>query len=141
MKQAKKIQVYKDIAEQIKKKYKIDFSIEEIHSVTQSQFKMMGYGFSKGIGIHIPYIGKFVPFDMDTYSADVIIPNKILQQELRDAGKEEEATTAYMESYEKYKKIKSQKANEIGMTAEEVIAVPNVDESNDNLDLFRKLRQ
>ena len=136
----KKIQVYKDIAEQIKKKYKVEFSIEEIHSITQSQFKIMGYGFSKGIGIHIPYIGKFVPFDMDSYSADVIIPNKILQQELRDKGREEDATTAYMESYEKYKKIKSQKANELGMTAEEVMAVPNVDASNDNLDLFRNLR-
>lgn len=140
MNKDKKIQVYKDIVEEIKAKYKVDFSIEEIHSITQSQFKIMGYGFSKGIGIHIPYIGKFVPFDMDTYSADVIIPNKILQQELRDAGKEEEATTAYKESYEKYKKIKSLKANELGMTAEEVVAVPNLDESNDNLDLFKNLR-
>lgn len=140
MNKDKKIQVYKDIVEEIKAKYKVDFSIEEIHSITQSQFKIMGYGFSKGIGIHIPYIGKFVPFDMDTYSADVIIPNKILQQELRDAGKEEEATTAYLESYEKYKKIKSLKANELGMTAEEVVAVPNLDESNDNLDLFKNLR-
>lgn len=141
MKKEKKIAVYTDIAKEIKEKYGTDISIEEIHSITQSQFKIMGYGFSKGVGIHIPYIGKFVPFDMDAYSKDVILPNKELQKALRDEGRDDDATTAYMESYEKYKKIKHQKANEVGLTAEQLIAIPNLDESSDTLNLFKNLRQ
>ena len=141
MKKENKIKIYTDIAAEVKKKFGIDYSIEEIHSITQSEFKIMGYGFSKGIGIHIPYIGKFLPFDMDAYSENVIIPNKILQQELRDQGRDEEASTVYLDSYRKFQKIKHEKANEIGLTAEELMAVPNLDESSDSLDLFRNLRQ
>lgn len=140
MTKEEKIEVYKDIANKVKDKFGIEYSIEEIHSITQSQFKILAYAFSKFIGIQLPYLGKFVPFDMDGYSKNVIIPNKELQQELVEAEKFEEANSAFLDSYRTFVKVKASKANEPELTVEQVMALPSVNQESDSLDLFRKLR-
>lgn len=140
MNKEEKVDIYIDIAAQVKKKFGKDFSLAQIHSIANSQFAIAAYGFNKGIGSQFPVIGKVVPFDMDTYTKNVILPNKELQQQLREEGKIDEAVDAYLDSYKTYKKIKHTKANEKGLTAEEVMLIPNLEGTSDTLDIFKNLR-
>ena len=140
MLKADKIKIFTEIQKELKEELKIDISLEEINSVVNSQFKIMAYGFSKGIGSHIQYIGKFIPFDMDRYSEKIIIPNKQLQAQLKEENDEIKAKAVFVDSYKRYKSLIRETAEEKEMSAEEVMSVPNIDGSTDNLNIFKDLR-
>lgn len=140
MLQEDKIKLYKEIEKEIKEELGIETSLEEINSVVLSQFKIMAYGFSKGVSSHISYVGKFIPFDMDYYTEKMILPNKKLQEELQKQGKMIEAKDAFINSYRNYKKAIADKNQEPVISAQELINIPNLDGSTDNLDIFKNLR-
>ena len=135
-----RFKIYEEIKKEIKEKFKEDFSIEEIDSIVQSQFKIMSYGFTKNLSTIIPHIGKFVPIDKDYYDTHIINPNKKLQQELIDEGREMEAREAYLKSMKQYKGLISEKRNAPLLDANEVISIVNIDNVPDTLDIFKNLR-
>lgn len=140
MLKADKVKIFTEIQKELKDELGEELSLEEINSVVNSQFKIMAYGFSKGIGSYLQYLGKFIPFDMDHYSEKVIIPNKQLQQELRDADEDIKARKVYIDSYRRYKQLVKNKGKEKEIPAEEVMNIPNIDGSTDNLNIFKDLR-
>ena len=135
-----KIKVYKEIEEELQKEFGVTTSLEEIDSVVMSQFKIMAYGFSKGVSTHLPYIGKFIPFDMDYYTEKMILPNKELQRKLQEEGRDIDAKDAFINSYRNFKKAISEKNQEPIISAQELINIPYIDGSTDNLDIFKNLR-
>lgn len=140
MNKEERLKIYEEVQKEIKEEQNIHIPFSEIHSIVESQFKIMMYGFTKGIGSHLPMIGKFIPFDMDFYSENVILPNKELQRKLREEGNEEEATIVFKDSISRYKKVVKEKGQEETIKAVNIIKIPNVDGSTDTLDLFKSLR-
>ena len=140
MNKTERLQIYEELKQEVLEEFGEDLSYAEIHSVVESQFKIMMYGFSKGVGTHLPLFGKFIPFDMDFYAEKVIIPNKELQQKLRDEGNDEEATLVFIDSINRFKKVVKEKGMEDTVTANMLVRIPNVDGSTDGLDIFKNLR-
>lgn len=140
MNKEERLTIYEEVQQEMKQEMDVDISFGEIHSIVESQFKIMMYGFSKGIGTHLPMVGKFIPFDMDFYSENVILPNKALQQKLREEGNEEEASIVFKDSLTRYKKVVKEKGQEETIKAVNLVKIPNVDGSTDGLDLFKSLR-
>lgn len=135
-----KVKLYKEIQAELLDEQDIEISLEEIHSIVNSQFKIMAYGFSKGIGTVLPYVGKFIPFDMDYYSEKIIIPNKKLQSELIEQGQADVAKQVFIDSYKRYRQVVKETANEKEIDIEELLTIPNIDGSSDNLNIFKDLR-
>lgn len=135
-----KLAIYTEVQRLVKEDSKVDISIAEIHSIVESQFKIMMYGFSKDVGSALPIIGKFIPFDMNTYAEEVIIPNKELQRQLTAADRDDEARAANVKSYAGYRKLLKNIANQPEVDAMSLISIPNVDGSTDGLDIFKEFR-
>lgn len=135
-----RLKIYNDIQKEIAENHKEEISIQEIDSIVQSQFKIMVYGFTKGIATSIPLIGKFIPIDHEYYKKHVIEPNKRLQRELIAEGREEDAKVAYVASVKSYQSLVSEKKNAATLTAESVIALTNHDNIPETLDIFKNLR-
>ena len=135
-----RLAIYKEVQNEIKDEMKEDIEFSEIHSVVESQFKIMMYGFSKGVATHLPMFGKFINFDMDFYSEKVILPNKALQSKLREEGNDDEAKMVFIDSIKRFKKVVKEKGQEETIKAVTLIKIPNVDGSTDDLNIFKNLR-
>lgn len=140
MDKATRLRFYEEIKEEVNNEMGEDLPMAELHSIIDSQFKIMMYGFSKGVPTHLPMFGKFIPFDMDFYAEKVIIPNKALQKELREQGNEEEASLVFKDSIARFKKVVKEKGQEETIKANTLVKIPNVDGSTDGLDIFKNLR-
>mgnify|MGYP003615838007 CR=1 FL=1 len=140
MDKATRLRFYEEIKEEVNNEMGEDLPMAELHSIIDSQFKIMMYGFSKGVPTHLPMFGKFIPFDMDFYAEKVIIPNKELQKQLREQGNEEEASLVFKDSIARFKKVVKEKGQEETIKANTLVKIPNVDGSTDGLDIFKNLR-
>ena len=140
MDKATRLRFYEEIKEEINNEMGEDLPMAELHSIIDSQYKIMMYGFSKGVPTHLPMFGKFIPFDMDFYAEKVIIPNKELQKQLREQGNEEEASLVFKDSIARFKKVVKEKGQEETIKANTLVKIPNVDGSTDGLDIFKNLR-
>lgn len=140
MTKEERIKIYEEVQKEVLAENNEEVSIAEIHSIIESQFKIMMYGFNKGVSCTLPYIGKFIAFNMDFYAEKVIIPNKELQLKLREKGRDNEATLIYIDSMNRYKQAVKTKVKEEEIDANVLINIPNLDGSTDTLDIFKNLR-
>ena len=72
MNKTERLQIYEELKQEVLEEFGEDLSYAEIHSVVESQFKIMMYGFSKGVGTHLPLFGKFIP--------STLLSNRILRR-------------------------------------------------------------
>lgn len=59
------------IRKQVKDKYDLDISEEEIHDIVESQIKGAVFGFKKGVSVKLPVFGKFLFIDRKKTSEEI----------------------------------------------------------------------
>lgn len=140
MKKEEKIQMFTEVQQELKNELGIDLSVEEVHNVFISQFKIMAYGLIKGIATTIPFFGKFIPGLKDFYKDNFIIPNRKQQQVFIDAGDLESATKIYKESLDAVQAHKKKSAVLPSFSAEQVLAYNNHVDIPDDLDIIKNMK-
>lgn len=131
--------IYKDIQKEVKERFNIDLSLQEINSVTQSQYKIAVHCFTKGFAVALPFIGTFVPIDFSYYVDNLIEPNKKKQQALIDEGREEEAVISMKESIANYKRLIKDKRQGV-TSADTVIHSPSIGEIPETVDIYKTFK-
>lgn len=131
--------IYEEVQKSVKDKYNVDISLQEINNIVNAQYKIAVYGFTKGFAIALPYLGTFVPVDLDHYVEHLIEPNKKKQKQLIAEGKEQEAKESMIESIAVYKKLVKEK-KEGTTSAGTVIQSPSIGEIPDIVDIFKTFK-
>lgn len=140
MKQEEKLQMFTEVQSELKEELGVDLSIEEIYNVFVSQFKIMAYGFVKGIATTIPFFGKFLPYEKDFYKDNFILPNQEEQRRLIAEGDLEGATQAYKKSLDAVQAHKKTSAVLPSLSAEQVLAYNKHIDIPDDLDIIKNMK-
>lgn len=136
MNKHEKLSLYKDIQKEVKRKYRLDLSLEEIEHVTSSQFKIMLYGFTKGFSTKLPYLGNFLYTNFEKKADDYIKP--MIQENLRlvNLNHHKEAHILRATLKDRYEREINQFISSYSFTVDEVLNAPDVLEGDPLIDIY-----
>lgn len=139
MKQEEQLNMFAEVQQELKDELNVDLSIKEISNVFLSQFKIMAYGFIKGIATTIPFFGKFIPYERDFYKDNFIIPNRKEQARLIKEDKLDDAIKIYKESLDAVQAHKRKSTQIASLSAEQVLAYNNHIDIPEELDILKNI--
>lgn len=123
------LKIIKIIKEDVKAKYKVEYDVDEIFEVINTQIEATKLGFSKGITVHWIRFCKFVYTErnargkeIDKFAKDLVLN----RDDLTDVEKEFLLRNKIKEQAIKKKKLLALGNSNINSTSEEVINAPVV---------------
>ena len=140
MKKEERLQMFTEVQQELKAEQGVELSIEEINNVFVSQFKIMAYGFVKGIATTIPFFGKFIPHERDFYKDNFIIPNRKEQERLIKEGDTDGAMKIYKESLNAVQAHKQASKQIPPLSADQVLAYNRHIDIPDDLDIIKNMK-
>jgi hypothetical protein len=140
MKKEERLQMFIEVQSELKDELGVELSIEEINNVFVSQFKIMAYGFTKGIATTIPFFGKFLPYEKDFYKDHFIIPNRKEQERLLKEGDADGAMRVYKESLNAVQAHKREAKSQPSLSADQVLAYNRHIDIPDDLDIIKNMK-
>lgn len=134
-----RLAMYAEVQSEIKDEFGVELSVEEIGNIFISQFKIMVYGFVKGLITTIPVFGKFYPYNKHRFD-DSIQTNREQQKALISEGRLEDAMEVYIDNVKKIKRTKKQELQQEILTADEVFSYNEHIDIPDAINILKNIK-